>query len=150
MSNPIVRAFLDSTPTPKTTTPPVYIDKEIVKSKINNNDNDYIIVDLRKNDFIGGSIKGALNIPAQSIHPTISTLYDLAKSSGKPNLYIHCVSSRDRAVRVSGWLQDLVEQNNNNNNNQVKPQIIKGGIKEWVNGGKEYIDLMDNYDESCF
>ncbi|KAL8773739.1 MAG: hypothetical protein Q9209_001507 [Squamulea sp. 1 TL-2023] len=43
---------------------------------------DFILVDLRRNDHQGGTIKGSLNLPAQSLYPSLPTLYDLCLAAG--------------------------------------------------------------------
>ncbi|KAJ9161168.1 hypothetical protein NKR19_g2551 [Coniochaeta hoffmannii] len=43
---------------------------------------DFILVDLRKADHEGGTIRGSINLPAQSLWPTIPTLYKMFKAAG--------------------------------------------------------------------
>ena len=38
---------------------------------------DFVLVDLRRNDYEGGTIRGSINLPAQSLYPTIPYLYNL-------------------------------------------------------------------------
>jgi arsenical-resistance protein 2 len=132
---------------PKTSTPQVYISKEAVREKILNNDSDYIIIDLRRMDFEGGSIRGALNLPAQSIHSSIRTMATMCKLSHKPNIFIHCGSSQNRARRGWGYFQDLIEAEPEEFG-MLKPQVLQGGIKGWAKRGSDYTSLMDNYDQS--
>lgn len=142
---PHIQAWLDKYPAPKHTSPE-YVDKKVVFDAIRNNDDDFIIIDLRRDDFKGGRIRGALNLPAQSIYGTIAELYDLAAKSGKMYIYVHCMSSRDRAIRTCGWFQDEQERVSGS----VKPVILQGGFLAWIAGGPEYTELVDEYDPSAF
>lgn len=131
-------------PAPKHTSP-VYVEKEVVAEAFRNKDDNFIILDLRRDDFRGGRIRGALNLPAQHIYPSISQVYDLAEKSGKQYIYVHCNSSGGRATRICGWLEDEQERVGGS----VKPVILKGGFRAWIAGGPEYIELMDEYDPSA-
>jgi hypothetical protein len=68
---------------------------------------DFILVDLRKNDHAvrdktikltnlsdissqGGTIAGSLNLPAQSLYPSIPTLYTLFKAAGVSKVIWYC------------------------------------------------------------
>jgi arsenical-resistance protein 2 len=142
---PHIQEWLDKYPAPKHGSPE-YVDKEVVAKAIKNDANDFIIIDLRKDDYKGGKIKGSLNIPAQSFYHSVEDIHNLAKQSGKGKIYLHCMSSRDRAVRTWGWLADTAEKHGS----KVKPLIIEGGILAWIAGGKEYTDLMDEYDPAAW
>lgn len=41
-----------------------------------------LLIDVRRTDFEGGTIRGSLNLPAQSFPYQISTLYRLCKGDG--------------------------------------------------------------------
>lgn len=106
MSSEIVQ-WLNSTPEASVSPQDSdYLDPAVVAKSIREHPGDIAIIDLRKNDFLGGKIKGAFNIPAQSLYHSVSDLYDLFEKSGKKQIIIHCVGSRDRAVRVWGWFKD--------------------------------------------
>ncbi|KAG9565346.1 hypothetical protein KCU77_g4648, partial [Aureobasidium melanogenum] len=51
---------------------------------------DFVLVDLRRNDHAGGTIAGSINLPAQSLHPSIPTLYRLFKAAGIPKVIWYC------------------------------------------------------------
>ena len=41
-----------------------------------------LLIDLRRTDYEGGTIRGSLNIPAQSFYMNMATLYRLCKGDG--------------------------------------------------------------------
>jgi arsenical-resistance protein 2 len=51
---------------------------------------DFLLVDLRRTDFEGGTIKGSLNLPAQSLYPTLPTLFNLVRSAGVKDVIFYC------------------------------------------------------------
>ncbi|ANB14047.1 hypothetical protein AWJ20_5003 [Sugiyamaella lignohabitans] len=142
---PAVQEWLDKYPEPNNKTLR-YVDKSEVAEAIRRGSTDFLIIDLRKDDFVGGKIKGAYNIPAQSIYNSVEDLYKLAEDSGKKTIYVHCRSSRDRATRTAGYFNDVAD----NNGNTITTKIIRGGILDWVSGGPEYTQLLDEYDSTKF
>ncbi|RYP09702.1 hypothetical protein DL764_001128 [Monosporascus ibericus] len=100
----------------------------------------FLLVDLRRNDHDhdvivdacnmgqGGTIRGSINLPAQSLYHSIPTLYS---------------SSRGRGNRAAGWFADyIVDQDDS----EMRSVILQGGINGWVAAGEEYIQWMDGYD----
>lgn len=139
---PAIQAFLAKYPPPKTTASPQYVGKEVVKDAIlKGRNSDFLILDLRKDDFVGGKIKGSFNIPVQSLYYSVDDLYQLAAQANKKTIYLHCLVSADRATRSYGWFKDASDKYGN----KVDVKIIRGGIRDWIAGGKEYTDLMDEY-----
>ncbi|KAJ5321144.1 arsenate reductase (Arc2) [Penicillium atrosanguineum] len=67
---------------------------------------DYVLVDVRRNDFEGGTIRGSVNLPAQSLYPTRPALYTLFASSGVKHVIWYCGKTwmisldQSRPVRV--------------------------------------------------
>ncbi|KGO36852.1 hypothetical protein PEX1_051950 [Penicillium expansum] len=108
---------------------------------------DFLLVDLRRTDYEGGTIQGSLNLPAQSLYPTIPTLYSLVSNSSVKYVIWYCGSSAGRGTRASGWFADYLEDQHDT---EVKSLVLSGGIKGWVVAGSEYTSLMDGYDASVW
>ena len=69
-------------------------------------------------------ITGAINLPAQTFYPLLSTLTSIL---GKfPIVIFHCSSSLGRATRCAGWLQDTLPPDSG-----CKVFILEGGMKAW-------------------
>lgn len=77
---------------PAPISPTVYTPKEEILQLLQTKTagKDYLVVDLRRTDHEGGSIKGSLNLPAQSLHPTLPTLYTLAKAAEVKTVVWYC------------------------------------------------------------
>ncbi|VVT49045.1 uncharacterized protein SAPINGB_P002077 [Magnusiomyces paraingens] len=101
-----------------------YIEPHALVDSLETAPDSIAIIDLRKNDFVDGKIKGAFNIPAQSINNSVDDLYDLFEKADKEVLVIHCASSRNRATRVWGWFEDYKRSKGSG------PQVVilKGGF----------------------
>ncbi|KAL4785414.1 Rhodanese-like domain-containing protein [Aspergillus varians] len=136
-----------SFPTPSTTNPPTLPRTTLLQwlqQGTKAPGSNFLLVDLRRTDFEGGTIKGSLNLPAQSLYPSLPTLYNLVKAAGVEDVAFYCGSSAGRGTRAAGWFADyLVEQGAED---KVTSWKLEGGIKGWVTAGEEYTALMDGYD----
>ncbi|RJE21130.1 RHOD [Aspergillus sclerotialis] len=108
---------------------------------------DYILADLRRNDFEGGTIRGALNLPAQSLYPRIPTSYSLLKRAGVKHVIWYCGSCGGRGTRAAGWFVDYLKDQSDTT---MKSLVLEGGIKGWARAGPEYTGFMDEYDASAW
>ncbi|KAH7120889.1 Rhodanese-like domain-containing protein [Dendryphion nanum] len=106
---------------------------------------DFVLIDLRRNDYEGGSIRTSINLPAQSLYPTIPTLYTIFKAAGIRKVICYCSSSRGRGPRAAGWFNDyIVDQSDI----EMKSLVMTEGIKGWAGAGPEYVQWMTEYDAS--
>ncbi|BCS05478.1 putative arsenate reductase (Arc2) [Aspergillus luchuensis] len=108
---------------------------------------DFLLIDLRRTDFEGGTIRGSINLPAQTLYPAIPTLYSLLSQSQATKVIWYCGSSKGRGVRAASWFADYIEQQQDT---RMRSLVLEGGIKGWVAAGKEYTDFMDEYDASAW
>jgi arsenical-resistance protein 2 len=53
-------------------------------------------------------------------------------------------SSRGRGVRAANWFAEYLEEQRDMT---IKSLVLEGGIKGWATAGKDYTQLMDEYDE---
>ncbi|GFF24010.1 hypothetical protein IFM46972_00889 [Aspergillus udagawae] len=104
---------------------------------------DYVLVDLRRNDHEGGTIKGSLNLPAQSLYYSLPTVYNLLRAGGVKYIIWYCGSSAGRGTRAANWFADYLEDRKDNS---IESLVLQGGIKGWVGAGEEYRELMEGFD----
>lgn len=119
---------------------------ELLKSPSHTAGRDFLLVDLRRADHVGGTIQSSMNLPAQTLHPSIPTLYALATAAGVTTVIFYCGSSAGRGARAAAWLQDHIDQLGS----ELKSVALEGGIKGWVKAGDEYTALMDGYDAAAW
>ncbi|KAK0619526.1 hypothetical protein B0T14DRAFT_519440 [Immersiella caudata] len=108
---------------------------------------DFILVDLRRTDHEGGTIRGSVNLPAQSLYPTIPTLYFILKAAGVRKVIWYCSSSRGRGTRAAGWFADYLS---NQGDGDMESLVLVEGIKGWATAGPEYTVWMDGYEKSMW
>ncbi|KAE8351244.1 Rhodanese-like domain-containing protein [Aspergillus coremiiformis] len=108
---------------------------------------DFVLVDLRRIDFEGGTIRGSLNLPAQSLYPTIPTIYTLLRASKVAHVVWYCGSSRGRGVRAAGWFADYLDEQGET---FLTSLVLEGGIKGWATAGPEYTEWMNEYDAAVW
>ncbi|OQE25153.1 hypothetical protein PENSTE_c006G01740 [Penicillium steckii] len=111
------------------------------------NGKDFLLIDVRRDDFKGGTVRGSLNLPAQSFYTTLSTVYTLVLNSGVKDVVFYCGSCGGRGTRVAGWFSDYLKEKQNAS---IKSFILEGGIKGWAAAGPEYIQWMDEFDASVW
>ncbi|KAF7557163.1 hypothetical protein G7Z17_g870 [Cylindrodendrum hubeiense] len=103
---------------------------------------DFVLVDLRRNDHEGGTIRGSINLPAQSLYPAIPTLYTMFKSAGLRKVIWYCSSSRGRGTRAASWFGDYIADSGDG---EMQSLILVEGIKGWATAGEEFVEWMDEY-----
>ncbi|EXV04904.1 rhodanese-like domain protein [Metarhizium robertsii] len=102
----------------------------------------FLLVDVRRTDWEGGTIATSLNLPAHTLYQTRPVIYQLCKQANVKTIIFYCGSSNGRGPRCAGWMQDYL---NEMGEASMSAAILKGGIKGWQ---KKYSGkLMDWYDE---
>ncbi|KAH6900405.1 Rhodanese-like domain-containing protein [Thelonectria olida] len=106
---------------------------------------DFLLVDVRRTDWEGGTVASSINLPAHSFYQTRPVVYQLCKQAGIKRIIFYCGSCGTRGPRCAGWMQDYLNEVSETN---IKAEILAGGIKGWQKayGGK----LMDWYDEKAW
>jgi arsenical-resistance protein 2 len=105
-----------------------------------------LIIDVRRTDYSGGSIRGSLNIPAQGFWWNRGALYELAYKADIEWMVFTCGSSNGRGPRCAGWFLEHVR--NTVGDDKMQVEVLEGGVKGWVKAGEEYTKLMDGYQEA--
>ncbi|KAG0633281.1 Rhodanese-like domain-containing protein [Tuber brumale] len=136
---------------PKPISEAVFLPRSTVLEWFSSNDKlpgkHFVLVDLRRNDHEGGTIKTSINLPAQSMHPSIPALYTLFSSAGVSAIVFYCGSSQGRGSRAASWMQDYI---NEKGDNGMKSFALEGGIKGWVKEGGKLLEMIDEYAEEAW
>ncbi|KAF2460067.1 Rhodanese-like domain-containing protein [Lineolata rhizophorae] len=111
------------------------------------NDPHMLLVDVRRTDFEAGTIKGSINMPAQSFWWCREGLYRLCRQAGITRVIFYCGSSNGRGPRCAGWFADYIRESGLG---EPEPQslILEGGIKGWAKAGGDYVENMQAYEEA--
>ncbi|MCJ1397813.1 hypothetical protein MMC11_001009 [Xylographa trunciseda] len=109
--------------------------------------NDFVLIDLRRTDHEGGTIRGSINLRAQTMYHSIPTLYSLFSKAKVQTVIWYCGSSRGRGTRAAAWFGDYCVDRGDG---AMRSVILLEGIMGWATGGEEYVALMDGYDSGAW
>ncbi|RSL64958.1 hypothetical protein CEP54_004429 [Fusarium duplospermum] len=106
---------------------------------------DFLLVDVRRTDWEGGTVATSINFPAHTFYQTRPVIHQLCKQAGIRRIIFYCGSCGSRGPRCAGWMQNYLDEVGETD---IKAEILIGGIKGWQKtyGGK----LMDYYDEKVW
>ncbi|KAF9578192.1 hypothetical protein BGW38_006143 [Lunasporangiospora selenospora] len=138
---------------------PVYVDSEVLKALIEDKSKvpgkDYLVVDVRDSDYIGGHIPGGINIPAGTLPDQLPQL--IVQYGNVPELYFHCALSQVRGPKAARrWSEALAAQEEEavaaaqeaeKSPVVQKINILRGGFGEWQKKYKSNRNLVEDYDE---
>lgn len=88
-----------------------------------------LIVDVRDEDFEGGNIAGALNVPSDEFQESIDRVY--AAASGKESIIFHCALSQQRGPRCARFMAEHVATNGRNDG-FPNIFILEKGFSGWA------------------
>ncbi|KAH8888950.1 Rhodanese-like protein [Thozetella sp. PMI_491] len=120
---------------------------DLLRDTTGNAVKDFVLIDVRRDDHKGGTIRGSINLPAQSLWPSIPTIYQIFKAAGVRKVIWYCGSSGGRGTRTGGWFADHIADQKDKT---MESLILVGGIKGWVKTGGEYLQWMDEFDEGAW
>lgn len=78
--------WYDAFPAPNTTAP--LLTRDAALSDLSSSH--LLLVDVRRTDYEGGTVRGSLNLPAQSFYMNRAVLYDLCKRAGVKQVAFYC------------------------------------------------------------
>jgi len=90
----------------------------------------------------GGTIHGSVNLPAQSLYPSIPTLYALLSAAKIEMIIWYGGSSLHRGTRAAGWFDDFIHSQGDE---VMKSYMLLDGINGWARAGEDFVQLMDEY-----
>lgn len=101
----------------------------------------FLLVDVRRTDWEGGTIASSINLPAHTLFQTRPIIYQLCKQAGVEQVIFYCGSCHGRGPRAAGWMQDYLDEVGEKD---IKSLYLEGGIKGWVKAyGSKGMDYFD-------
>ncbi|KAI7905299.1 Rhodanese-like domain-containing protein [Cokeromyces recurvatus] len=107
---------------------------------------DYAIIDVRGDDYRGGNIPGAINVPANEMYDKVNNL--ITEYSKVPIIYFHCALSQVRGPKSARIYMETLKNLNKNCDQKVK--VLRNGFEGWHAKYRKEKDLIENYDESVW
>ncbi|KAL1915898.1 uncharacterized protein VTP21DRAFT_6286 [Calcarisporiella thermophila] len=126
--------------------PSLYIENEelasIIKNKALVSQKDYIIFDVRDDDFEGGNIPGAYNLPSRLLS---DKLFDLVKvHQDCPLVIFHCALSQVRGPKAARLYKEARSLCGINTSQRVS--VLRGGFAAWQAKYRDDPLLVENFD----
>ncbi|KAI1314824.1 hypothetical protein EDD11_001649 [Mortierella claussenii] len=141
---------------------PTYVNSEVLKALLEDKSKvagkDYLVIDVRDEDRIGGHIPGSINIPSRELPDQLPQLIEEYKHV--PELFFHCALSQvrgpkaarrwseavaDRDARLETTEKAAVEAANRGPLSQ-KINILRGGFGNWQRLHKDNKNLVEAYE----
>lgn len=110
---------------------------------------DYVVVDVRDDDYVGGNIVNCLNQPSYTLEENIHKLVE--KTKNVPVVIFHCALSQQRgpkAARIYAVARKNAEDQGENGSYEVL--VLRGGFTEFQTKYKDDSLLVENYDEQIW
>ncbi|KAJ3267273.1 hypothetical protein HDU77_003353 [Chytriomyces hyalinus] len=143
-------SWTDAFPTP--TSKPARLTREecaaLLKDGSLVNGKDFVFVDVRRTDFGGGTVRGAVNVHAQTFFDNLDAF--TAEYAAVKKVIFFCNSSSwtdtkmGRGPRCAAWYQDALDTRGIKTSQAF---VLSAGVKGWVNEFKDDASLTQDYDE---
>ncbi|KAJ7689163.1 Rhodanese-like protein [Mycena rosella] len=120
---------------------------EIIKSdKIANKD--YLVVDVRDDDYTGGNIKNALNRPSREFHMGV---YDLVQKTADVKVVVfHCALSQMRGPKAARIYEETRETLKVGQDKPQEVYVLRNGFTEFQRKFKDDAALVENWEEEVW
>ncbi|KAI8824503.1 Rhodanese-like domain-containing protein [Fimicolochytrium jonesii] len=109
---------------------------------------DFVVVDVRGDDFANGNIRGAVNVPSHEFLEDPAAYVE--KFKDVPKVVFHCALSQVRgpkcAQRYAQALEDGVAKAAIDGSLPSEVLILRGGFENWQSGPTRR-DLIESYNE---
>ncbi|KAI8971427.1 Rhodanese-like domain-containing protein [Mycotypha africana] len=107
---------------------------------------DYVVIDVRGDDYIGGHIPGAINIPAGQMYDRVNDI--ITEYANVPIIYFHCALSQMRGPKSARIYSETINNLGKNTTQQVK--ILRNGFEGWHHRYRKEVDLIEDYDKNVW
>ncbi|OMJ24405.1 Dual specificity phosphatase ibp1 [Smittium culicis] len=118
----------------------------------------YLIVDVRDSDYIGGHIPGALNIPSYEIRDKVDEI--AKKYCNIPLLVFHCALSQVRGPKSARIYHEFVGNVIMSQHSAYKDiipkleeqqvSVLTGGFSDWYDEFKNEPDMLEDIDHDLW
>jgi len=106
---------------------------------------DYLVVDVRDSDFIGGNITNCRNVPSNTF---LDNLDDLVRETKNvPQVIFHCALSQSRGPTAARQYDDRRKQLQNDDDGEQEVLILRGGFTEFQQKFKDDPELVEKWNK---
>lgn len=109
---------------------------------------DFLVVDVRDDDYVGGNIKGCLNQPSRDFSMTVHNLVEQAKEV--PIVIFHCALSQVRGPKAARIYAEVRQNILHGNEMRQDIVILRDGFTQFQVKYKNDPELVENWDEEVW
>jgi Cdc25 family phosphatase len=109
---------------------------------------DYLIVDVRDSDFIGGHIINCLRSPSATFLDKLDNLVKDTKDV--PQVIFHCALSQQRGPKAARQYNDRRNQLRGDNDTPHEVLILRGGFTVFQEKFKDDPQLVENWSKDIW
>ncbi|KAK7469058.1 Cdc25 phosphatase Ibp1 [Stygiomarasmius scandens] len=111
---------------------------------------DYLVVDVRDDDYVGGNIKGAVNMPSRDFLMNVDNLVKDTKEV--PTMIFHCALSQVRGPKAARIYKET-RQNVLSETDATSPTqvlVLRDGFTSFQSKFKDDSKLVENWDKDIW
>ncbi|ORZ40424.1 Rhodanese-like domain-containing protein [Catenaria anguillulae PL171] len=102
---------------------------------------DYVVVDVRDDDYIGGHIPGAVNLPSHTLGDPNVIEAKAREFASVPKLIFHCALSQQRGPKAAMRFASIMGPDRTS-----EIYVLIGGFSQWQQQYRNEPDLLEGYD----
>ncbi|KAI0004556.1 Rhodanese-like domain-containing protein [Russula compacta] len=109
---------------------------------------DYLVIDVRDDDFIGGNITNCRNVPSVTLSNNLDNLVRDTKDI--PRVIFHCALSQSRGPKAAQQYNDRLKQLRKDDDIPQEVLILSGGFTEFQEKFKDDPKLVENWNKDIW
>jgi len=120
---------------------------EIIKSDKRPGE-DYLVVDVRDSDFVGGNITNCRRAPSNTFSDNLDDL--VRDTKNVPKVIFHCALSQSRGPKAAHQYNDRRKQLQNDDDGPQEVLILRGGFTEFQEKFKDDPKLIEKWNKDIW
>ncbi|WVN86632.1 uncharacterized protein L203_101800 [Cryptococcus depauperatus CBS 7841] len=106
---------------------------------------DWAVVDVRGNDFVGGNIVSAMNVPSDTFHAQVDEL--VKKLENVPKVVFHCALSQVRGPKSARIYAESRAHHFPNVSASQEIYVLRGGFSEFQSRYRHDPELIEKFNK---
>lgn len=110
----------------------------------------FIVVDVRDSDYIGGHIINSLHIPSIQVQSQLQNLFENISQNNITVVVFHCMLSQQRGPRAALQFGRFLESTHPLELERIKVCVLDGGFNYFQRLYKDHSDLLESYESDLW
>ncbi|AOA64651.1 Phosphatase [Komagataella phaffii CBS 7435] len=121
-----------------------------IKQNASSSGSKFLVVDVRDSDYVGGHIRGGLNVPSSTVKSQLEPLFNRLLENDVKDVVFHCALSQQRAPSSAMLFIRYLNQQNSDLTKGLKIWILKGGFVKWQEAYGEDDSVTEAYEKDIW